>query len=123
MIILDKLKLKNQRKTLKILSVLCDSTSNGILCKPEHFTENFSFLDSLTLTKMLKLLEEKNLIEVQYADYPDNFNIYTLKITPEGLDFEPQISYDNLQRWIDRIWGFLTGTLLTIIIEFLLGLL
>ena len=123
MILVNNLSLKNQRKTLKIIDNLCDSTRTGVVCRPVNFTDYFSFLDSLSLVKMLKILESKNLIKVDYADFPDNFNIYTLQVTPDGLNFEPQISYDTRQKWTDRAWGFITGTLLAIVLQFLLGLL
>lgn len=120
---MNKLNFKNQQKTLKILSSLCDSSRTGIISLPVRFEENFDFLDAPSLAKMLQILEAKDLIQVHYADYPDNFNIYTLKVTPKGLDFEPQISYDKRQKWVDRIWGFVTGALFSAIIQFLVSVL
>lgn len=120
---MNKLNFKNQQKTLKILSSLCDSSRTGIISLPVRFEENFDFLDAPSLAKMLQILETKDLIQVHYADYPDNFNIYALKVTPKGLDFEPQISYDKRKKWVDRICGFVTGALFSAIIQFLVSVL
>ena len=95
---MNKLNFKNQQKTLKIHSSLCDSSRTGIISLPVRFEENFDFLDAPSLAKMLQILETKDLIQVHYADYPDNFNIYALKVTPKGLDLEPQISYDKRKK-------------------------
>ena len=118
---MNKLNLHNQRKTLKIIAELCRNSPTRTICRPVNFPDNFCFLDSRTLCDMLQILESKELITTVYADYPENFNIYILKITPKGLDFEPQISYDVEQKWKDRIWGFFTGTAITALIQFLLS--
>lgn len=117
---MNKLRLKNQRKTLKVLIDMSAKTRNGLIWRPKNFPQHFSFLTSYDLVQMLTILEDKKLIAVQYADLPDNFNINIIKVLPAGFDFEPQISYDNWQRWIDRLVGFVSGVAATIVADLLL---
>lgn len=113
-------KISNQLKTLKILIDLCSKEENDVLITPAHFEDNFPFLNGLELSNMLDILESKELIVVHYADYPDNFDIAKLAITPAGYNYFPQASYDNMTKWKERLWGFISGSLFTSIIAALI---
>ena len=117
---MNSLSLKNQKKVLNILIDMCDNTESGVIHTPVGFESRFPFLDAKNLDRILDILSNKEFISLLRADYPDNFDIASLSVTPEGLNFIPQTSYDNRQKWLERLWGFLTGSLFTAIISALL---
>lgn len=108
---MKKLSIKNQEKTLKILIKLCLETSAPWLYKPINFENNFDFISSKDLIKILDILVDKELISIQYADLPNHFNINTLKITAKGYDYFPMKLYNNFHFWIPVI----TSNVLSII--------
>lgn len=111
---------KNQKKALGIIIELCSRNEHQVLYEPVGFADHFPFLDAPTLSTMLDILEDKELIHPLYGNYPDSFNIYRLAVTPKGYDYLPQASFDNKERWKERIWGFLSGSLFTSFIAFLI---
>lgn len=113
---------KMQSKILKRLILLCDTSPNGVLFKPVRFVENFPFVSQNVLMNIIEILEEKNLVDISWADYPESLNIYRLAITPQGYDFHPQAEYINTQRWKDRIWGFVSGSLFSAAISIIIAL-
>ena len=68
----------------------------------------------------MDILHEKELISMLVADFPDSFDIAELSVTPKGYNFIPQVSYDTRQKWLERLWGFITGSVFTVIVGYLL---
>ena len=120
---LSELKIRNQEKVLKKLISLCDDSPTFIITRPVNFTDNFKFISVDALTQILSILENKKLISVLYADYPDNFNIAELYVTPDGYSYSPEKNYINQQKWKDRIIGFVFGTILGSAVTYFLPLL
>lgn len=116
---MNELSIKNQEKVLNILIELSRNGIDNTICRPVDFESNFTFISVNALIEILKILESKGLIKVIYADYPDNFNIYTLQITPSGLNYTPQKKQESSAKWIDRIIGWLSG-FFTVMLFFLL---
>lgn len=110
--IMNQLSIKNQERVLKVLIRLCSESPTHWICKPVNFTDNFKFITVESLIVILQILSDKMLITVQYADYPDNFNIHTLHVTPKGYDYHPQKSLRTKEKWLERLYGFIFGTLL-----------
>lgn len=106
-----KLSIRKQRKVLNALIDLSREYQDNTIYRPENFENNFTFVTPGELIEYLKILESENLIDVCYGDYPDNFNIYTLHITPAGLSYIPNVNYSNQKKWIDRIISFILGIL------------
>ena len=104
--------IKKQEKTLYRLIELCHAAPAGRLYRPRGFAEQFDFISTAELTDILELLQSKGYIEVQYADLPDNFNINTLTVTPQGLDYKPQKMLTLKERWFERLYGFIAGAVL-----------
>lgn len=113
--------MKKHDKTLQKLIELSYEYNNHIIHRPTNFPECFTFITVHELIDLLKILEEENLISVQYADYPDDFNIHYIEITPDGLFYTSKKKYRNKQKWSDRIWGFVTGSLFTVVITLIIN--
>ena len=114
------------RKQCKVLNTLIDMSreyEDNTIYRPKNFEKHFNFITVQELIEYLKILESDKLIDVCYADYPENFNIYTLHITANGLSYLPKVNYSNQRKWIDRIislvLGIISGLLLTYIIPIL----
>ena len=101
--------IRTHSKVLEVLVNLSRKYNNNTICKPTNFEENFRFIPSELLVECLKILASSGLIDVEYADYPECFNIYTLQITPEGLNYHPLRRYNRQQKWIERIITFMLG--------------
>ena len=101
---------------------MCNKTESGVITEPQNFESNFPFLDGRSLGLILDILHEQEFISLLEADLPDNFDIAHLSVTPKGYNFFPQVSYDNRRKWLERLWGFITGALFTAIIEFLISI-
>lgn len=108
----SELNVKNQEKVLKILSKLCRESSMPWIYRPVDFEKKFPFVSVEALIDILDILADKGYISVQYADLPNSFNINTLQVTPKGLDYQPQKTLKVKERWLERLWGFLFGTML-----------
>ena len=114
--------MKKHDKTLHKLIELSNETTNHIIYRPVNFPEQFPFITVYELIDFLKVLQSEGLISVQYADYPDNFNIHYIEITPEGLFYTPKKIYQNKRKWQDRIWGFVTGAFFTSIVSIIINI-
>lgn len=114
--------LTTQEKVLKKLISMVKSSDLDHLYRPKDFEKEFPYLSESDLQIVLDILENKDLIHVSYADFPDSFNIYTLSITPVGYDYYPQKSLTTREKWKERIVGFVSGVLITVIGEFILKL-
>lgn len=118
-----KLTVRKQRKVLNTLIDMSREYQDNTIYRPENFEERFNFITVQELIEYLKILESDELIDVSYGDYPENFNIYTLHITANGLSYLPKVNYSNQRKWIDRIisfvLGIISGLLLTYIIPML----
>lgn len=110
----NELNVKNQEKVLNILTKLCRESSTPWIYRPINFESNFSFISINALIDILDILSDKEYISVQYADLPNNFNINTLQVTPKGLDYQPQKMLISKERWLERLYGFLTGVFSTV---------
>ena len=106
-----KLSIRKQHKILNTLIDLSREYQDNTIYRPENFEERFNFITVQELIEYLKILESDNLIDVSYGDYPENFNIYTLHITANGLSYIPNVNYSNQRKWIDRIISFILGIL------------
>ena len=95
-----KLSIRRQHKILNTLIDLSREYQDNTIYRPENFENNFTFVTTGELIEYLKILESENLIDVCHGDYPDNFNIYTLHITPTGLSYIPNVNYSNQKKWI-----------------------
>lgn len=109
---MNELSIKNQSKVLNTLIALCQKSPTRRLYRPKNFEENFSFISAGSLIDILSILSDKEYISVQYADLPDSFNINTLTVTPKGLNYHPQKALETKERWLERLYGFLFGTVL-----------
>lgn len=103
---------KKQEKVLKTLIQLCHESHTPWIYHPVGFEQHFPFVDSASLIDILNILSSKNLIDVRYTDSPESFNIHTLQVTPQGLDYHPQKALKTKERWMERLYGFLVGTIL-----------
>lgn len=110
---MNPIRIKNQEKVLRTLIQLSSNYPRRRICQPKNFEDNFCFVSAEALIDILVLLEKKGYIAVQYGDYPDCFNISALQILPEGLDYRPQKALRTKEVWVNRLWGFLTGVILT----------
>lgn len=117
---MNELSIRNQEKTLNVLIELCEKSPTPWICRPVNFTDNFKFISVEALIKILNILSDKGLIEVVYADYPDNFNIYTLTVTPKGFNYHPQKALRTKEKWLERLYGFIIGTVLGSIVTYLI---
>lgn len=118
-----KLSIRKQHRILNVLIDLSQEYHDNTIYRPENFEDNFTFVTVTELIGYLKILEDENLIDVCYGDYPDNFNIYTLQITPAGLSYIPKLTYSNQQKWLDRIISFALGVLSGWILTYLIPML
>lgn len=121
---MKKLTQKRQEKVLRRIIKMIDSQNSDCLVRPKGFEKAFPSLSPAELDRVLRILRDKGLISVTYADFPDSFNIYTLSVTPKGFDFFPQKSLTTQERWKERILGFVFGVATSvlggIILEFAL---
>lgn len=121
---MKKLTQKRQEKVLRRIIKMIDSQDSDCLVQPKGFEKAFSFLSPPELDRVLRILRDKGLISITYADFPDSFNIYTLSVTPKGFDFFPQKSLTTQEKWKERIIGFVFGVATSvlggIILEFVL---
>ncbi len=104
--------IKNQEKVLKILISLCEKSSTPWLYCPTEFERNFPFVAPETLTSILAMLESKGYVRVVYGDYPNSFNIETIEVTPQGLNYAPQKFLTTKEKWEERAYGFFVGIVL-----------
>ena len=114
---MKNLSIKNQHKVMKTISSMCYACPNCILYKPVGFDKYFPYLQKKDLFIILDILEGKGLIEVCYGDYPDSLNIWSIFVTDAGFSYLPQASFDNRERWKERIWGFLSGSFFTALVS------
>lgn len=114
--------IKNQEKVLKILIRLCKKSPTPWLYCPKDFEDNFKFVSPDSLVNILAMLTAKEYIHVVYGDFPDSFNIETLQILPKGYDYAPQKALATKERWLERIYGFVVGTILGAIITYVIPL-
>ena len=112
------LSIRNQEKVLYKLITLCNSAPTKHLYRPVCFEENFRFISANELDQILSILEDKEYIRVSYADLPNSFNIHTLSVTPKGLNYNPQKQLTIRERWCERIYGFIFGSVLTAIVSY-----
>ena len=115
---MNELSIKNQDKVLKVLSRLCRESSTPWLYRPVGFEQHFSFISTDALIDILEILSDKEYISVQYADLPDSFNIDTLQVTPKGLNYRPQKLLEAKERWLERLYGFIVGTVLGAVVTY-----
>lgn len=104
-----KMSVRIQKKVLNTLIDLSRKGRDNIIYRPINFPDNFDYLSPDELIEYLKVLESEELITVLYADYPENFNIHHIQITPKGLFYIPKLTYANQQKWVDRIISFIIG--------------
>ena len=112
---MKKLTIYTQERVLHKLINMVKNCGLDHLYRPKGFEKNFPYLSEQDLQIILDILDNKNLIHVEYADYPDSFGIYTLSITPNGYDYYPQKSLSKREKWKERFIGFLSGVLITVI--------
>lgn len=105
------LSIKKQEKTLYQLIELCHASPTGHLFRPLKFQEQFDFISDDELIDILEILQSKGYINVEYADLPDSFNINTLSVTPQGLNYKPQKMLTTKERWCERAYGFVAGSI------------
>lgn len=117
---MEKFSIKNQNKVLKKITSMCYPCPHGILYEPQGFENNFPHIPKKELCVILDILASKDLIEICYGDYPDSFNIWSISVTTIGYNYIPQVSFDNRERWKERIWGFVTGSLFTALANIIL---
>ena len=114
--------IKNQEKVLKKLIALRRSSPTQWLYRPNNFEKNFPFIDPKFLSDILAMLEAKEYIKVVYTDSPESFNIETLAVTPKGLDYIPQKSLKSKERWLERLYGFIAGVVLSSVVTYFIPL-
>ena len=117
---MNEYSIHKQEKILKILIELCQQSPSGYIYQPKNFESNFQFIDLEHLITILQILENKGYIFVQYADLPESFNIYELHITPDGYDYHPQKAIRTKQIWIERLYGFIAGVILSVVVTYLI---
>ena len=113
--VIDTLSIKNQEKVLSALIKMVRNSSLPYLYRPKDFQDNFAYLSEDDLDTMLCILEDKGLISVVRADYPDSFGIGQLYITAKGYDYHPQKVLRSTERWKERFFGFVFGVLTTVV--------
>lgn len=114
------LSIRKQEKTLYKLISLCNVAPTDHLYRPVDFEKNFPFITASELVLILSILEDKEYIRVCYADLPNSFNIHTLSVTPKGLNYKPQKQLTTWERWRERIYGFIFGSVLTSAVSYFL---
>lgn len=121
---MKKLTQRRQEKVLRRIIQMIDQQNPDHLACPKDFEKSFPFLCPTDLDRVLRILRDKGLISVVFADFPDSFNIYTLSVTPEGFDYFPQKSLTTMEKWKERAVGFAFGVVTTVasglILEFVL---
>ena len=117
---MKNINIRNQHKVLKKITSMCYSSPRGILYEPKGFKDNFPYLTNGELSLILDILSDKELIEITYDNCPDSFNIWSIVVTTMGYNYLPQVSFDNTERWKERIWGFLSGSVFTSVMAFLI---
>ena len=120
---MNPLSVKNQSKALDVIISLCDQDSYGVITQPRNFEDHFPFLQQDQLRKILQILNDKELISLTPSQNKETFFIADLTVTAKGLNYKPQASYDNCQKWKELLWGFLTGSVFTAIISVLIQVL
>lgn len=113
------LSIKKQEKTLYQLIELCHASPTGHLFRPLKFQEQFDFISEDELIDILEILQSKGYINVEYADLPDSFNINTLSVTPQGLNYKPQKMLTTKERWCERAYGFVAGIATSVILGYI----
>lgn len=119
---MNELSIRNQEKVLKTLIKLCYDYPTSLIYQPKNFTDNFNFISVESLIIILRLLEDKKLIYVCYANLPESFNIHTIEITPAGYDYHPQKQLRTAERWRERLYGFVFGTVLGAVVTYIIPL-
>lgn len=115
---MNELSIKNQEKVLKILIDLSDKSPTPWIYRPQCFENNFKFISAESLITILDILADKEYISVQYANLPDSLNINTIQITPKGFNYHPQKALETKERWLERLFGFLCGTVLGSVVTY-----
>lgn len=115
---MSKLSIRKQEKVLKILIDLYNSSSTQWIYHPVGFEKNFSFIDERSLINILDILNDKGYITVRYGDFPGCFNIDMITVTPSGLNYEPQKALVTRERWFERLYGFIVGTVLGSVVTY-----
>lgn len=122
---MSKLSIRKQEKVLLKLIELCEASPTPWIYHPQNFEKNFPFVEPEMLVTILAMLEAQGYIKVDYANYPDYFNIDTLEVTPAGYNYEPLKSLKTKELWKERIIsfvaGFILGPLVTYFIQLILS--
>lgn len=114
---MKKISIRKQRKTLKQIIRLIDASPFDSLSRPLNFENNFPFLSARDLNRTLHVLADEKLISVKWADLPDSFNILWLSVTPKGFNYFSHYSLSVRQKWIERLYGFLSGVAITVLAQ------
>lgn len=119
---MSKLSIRTQEKVLLKLIKLCEASPTPWIYHPQNFEKNFPFVESEMLVTILAMLEAQGYIKVDYANYPDYFNIDTLEVTPAGYNYEPLKTLKTKELWKERAYGFIVGVVFAEIVRYFIPL-
>ena len=121
---MEKHSIENQGKVLRVLIDLCKQQEERTIFMSDFadkIVDICKFVSSDDLCTIIEILRDEGLIIAPATPYRNELNVHSIAITPKGYNFHPQKEYINKLRWSDRIWGFLTGSLFTAVISFIIS--
>lgn len=101
--------------------------------KNKHNTDFFDFdedldkmasalnSDSETIRAAIRYLEDNNFVKYAYSN-PGHY-VLRFYLDHNGLHYKEFAHLENRERWKERLWGFISGILSTLLVTWLIGLL